>query len=204
MEEKNYTGIIPDHHTGKIIDTEETVELNSSEEARAFFQTVKSRLLQVNGWHQLAGALSATFQLVDPNGQEVNREVQQGDYFKIDIPGPGPSAGDGYDWVKVEEVQQVAEGEVESVGIRVRPAPSPLNQDKNVAHFYSPESTSNFTVTREGKKITVGIYDRNTKPNTEVDSVTDKLRDTTVGAGAVAAFSKVQWKNLATGLLKNP
>jgi hypothetical protein len=202
MEEKNYTGIIPDHHTGKIIDAVKTVELNSSEEAKTFFQTVKSRLLNVNNWHNLAGALSANFRLADPNGQEVDREVQQGDYFKIDIPGPGPSAGDGYDWVKVEEVKQVSEGEVESVGVRVRPTTSPLNENKDVAHFYSPESTSNFTVTREGNKITAGIYDRNTKPNKEAETVADKVRDTTVGAGAVAAFSKVQWKNLADGLLK--
>jgi hypothetical protein len=202
MEEKNYSGIIPGQYTGKVIDTEEQIELSSAEEAKAFFAIVKDRLLNVNNWEEIAGMASANFQLVDSGGQEVNRTVQKGDFFKIDIPGPGPVAGDGYDWVQVEALEEVSEGDVDSVGIRVRPTLSPLNNSQDVAHFYSPESTSSFTVTREGAKITAGIYDRNTKPNKTADTLADKARDMVVGAGAVTAFSKVQWKSLAEGLLK--
>lgn len=202
MEEKNYSGVVPDHYTGKIIDAVESIELHTPEEARSFFQEVKSRLLNVNNWKALAGAGSAAFQVVDSAGHEVDRPVQKGDYFKIDIPGPGPAAGDGYDWVKVEELEEVSHADVESVGIRVRPTLSPLNNSTDVAHFYSTESTSSFTVTREGARITAGIYDRNTKPNKEADTVVDKVRDIAVGSGAVTAFSKVQWKKLALGLLQ--
>ena len=201
MEEKNYSGIIPGQYTGKVIDTVEQIELNSSDEAKSFFEIVKSRLLDVNNWEQIAGKTSANFQLVDSGGQEVNRTVQQGDFFKIDVPGPGPVAGDGYDWVQVEALEEVSEEDVESVGIRVRPTLSPLNNSQDVAHFYSPESTSSFTVTREGTKVTAGIYDRNTKPNKTADTLADKARDVIVGAGAVTAFSKVQWKWLVEGLL---
>ncbi len=202
MEEKNQSGVIPPHHTGTVIDTVETIELADLPAAQAFFQTVKQRLLQVNKWHDVAGAASAEFQLVNERGDEVDRPVQKGDFFKIDIPGPGPSAGDGYDWVNVEEISEVKDGEIESVGIRVRPTLSPLNNSKDVAHFYSPESTSSFTVTREGTRITAGIYDRNTKPNQTPETLVDKIRDLAVGAGAVTAFSKMQWTGLAKGLLK--
>lgn len=202
MEEKNYTGVIPEHHDGKIIDVVQTVELETEEEARNFYQSARNHLLEVNGWHSLAGTLSAEFQLVDAQGQEVYRQVEEGDHFRIDIPGPGSTAGDGYDWVKVEQVRSVTQEDVESTGIRVRPVPSPLNAKEDVAHFYSSDSTSSFTVTREGRRVTVGIYDRNTKPNTDVHTVVDTIRDAAVGTTAVGAFSKIQWKSLADGILK--
>ena len=200
-EEKNYTGVIPGHEEGKVIDTVYSIELESNEAAKAFFVTVKNRLLDVNRWHDMAGIMSATFQLVDERGHEVDRPVQKGDYFKIDIPGPGSTSGEGYDWVQVEELKIISEENVESVGIRVRPAANPVNEKKDIAHFYSEESTSSFTVTRERNKITAGIYDRNTKPNTDGDTLVDKMRDAVTGTGAVSVFSNLQWKSLAKGLL---
>lgn len=202
MEEKNYSGVVPEHQTGKIIDTDADVSFESEDEARAFYHVAKDRLLQVNNWHQIAGTLSATFQLIDKEKNEVQRPVQKDDYFRIDIPGPGAPAGDGFDWVQVEDLNMVTEDHLESVGIRVRPVSSPINDKEDVAHFYSPESTSSFTVTREGTKITAAVYDRNTKPNDESNSIIDKIRNAVVGTGAVTAFSKIQWKGLVEGLLK--
>ncbi|HZF63478.1 MAG TPA: hypothetical protein VEZ55_03285 [Chitinophagaceae bacterium] len=202
MEEKNHSGVVPEHYTGKIIDTEESVDFENSEAAKQFFSVVKDRLIHVNKWNKIAGALSADFQLIDPQGVEVDRAVQRGDYFKIDIPGPGTLAGDGYDWVKVEEVEYADEPDVETVGIRVRPTTSPLNDKEGIAHFYSEESTSSFTVARKGNRITAGIYDRNTKRNKDAATIVDKIRDAAVGTGAVTAFSKMQWSGLAKGLLQ--
>lgn len=48
----------------------------------------------------------------------------------------------------------------------------------------------------------MGIYDRNTKANKDADNLVDKVRDAVVGNVGVAAFSSVQWKALADGLLK--
>jgi len=201
MEEKNYTGIVPEHHEGKIIDTESSVEFDTEEEAKHFYSQVKDKLVHVNLWHQVAGALSAKFQLVDEKGKEVDRPVQQGDHFKIDIPGPGTQSGEGYDWVKVEEVKEINDG-VESLGIRVRPCSNPLNEKADVAHFYSDSATSNFIVTREGTKVTASVYDRNTKPNDGAHNAIDTIRDKLVGTTAVSFFSKIQWSNLVKGLLK--
>jgi hypothetical protein len=202
MEEKNYTGVVPHQEKGVPIDTSATVELESMEAAKSFFETVKNRLLHVNNWHKIAGDLSAIFQLTDELGNEVEEEAKEGYYFKIDIPGPGPTAGKGYDWVKIEAIENILTPDVESVGIRVRPAPNPLNRKADIAHFYAEEATSNFTVTREGKKVTAAIYDRNTQPNNETASITDKIRDTIVGTASILLFSKLQWKSLTEGLLK--
>ena len=153
MKEKNYTGIIPEQQTGKAIDSETSLELDNVEEAKAFFNVVKTRLQDINNWHELAGSFSADFQLVNRDGLEVQRRAEKGDFFKIDIPGPGTESGDGYDWVQIEKIESTATPEVESYGLRVRPAKNPQNSREDIAHFYSSESTSSFTVTRESNKL---------------------------------------------------
>ncbi len=203
MDEKNYTGAIPPQQEGVPIDTSSEKEFDTVGEARTFFQTARTRLLDVNKWGEYAGGLSADFQLVDGSGNEVTGPVQKGYRFKIDIPGPGTQSGDGYDWVEVEALEEVTTDEVESLAIRVRPTEVSDSDQPDVAHFYSRDSTSTFTVTREGKKITVAIYDRNTKPNTEAESTLDKIRDAVVGAAGIISFSRIQWKSLAEGILND-
>lgn len=202
MRKKDYTGTVPGQHEGEKIDTESSVDLRTTEQAKLFFETAKNRLLDVNHWHELAGRLLANFQLTDEQGREVNRPVQQGDYFKIDIPGPGTKSGDGYDWVHVEAVDEINKPHIQSIAIRVRPTSNPQNASDKISHFYADEATSNFIVTREGSKITAAIYDRNLKPNKEAENFTDKARNTITGAGAITLFSKIQWKQLANGLVE--
>src|SRR5688572_33488230 len=112
MKDKK-SNIIPPQQTGKAIDAESTVELNEEREAQAFFSEVKNKLQNVNHWKDYAKNISAEFQLVDQSGSEVKRSVQKGDYFKIDIPGPGTTSGEGYDWLQVKEIEytKTTEGE---------------------------------------------------------------------------------------------
>lgn len=202
MKKKNNPVVIPRQRTGKSISVEESIEFESTAAAKDFFRVVKNRLLEINNWENLAGFGSASFQLVNSSGQEVDRPVQQGDFFKIDIPGPGPITGDGYDWVKVEELSETSDGEIENIGICVRPTLNPLDFREDIAHFYSSGSSSSFTATRECNKITVGIYDRNVEPNKSAETLIDKVRDAVVSAAAATAFSRIQWKRLAKGILK--
>ena len=201
-DEKNYTGIIPGHEEGAIITAESQVETENTELAQALFNTAKERLLDVNNWEHVAGELLARFQLTDAAGQEVAGPVREGYRFKLDIPGPGTQAGEGYDWVEVEAVETFTTGDVESVAIRVRPAPNPHTPEEEIAHFYSDESTSTFTVTREKNQVTAAVYDRNIKANTDSERLGDRLRNTLAGAVGIGVFSKVQWKNLTDGLIQ--
>ncbi|MDQ6815014.1 MAG: hypothetical protein M3040_14865 [Bacteroidota bacterium] len=202
MEEPNYTGLVPKQDKGVTMTSASAEEFADDAEAKSFFEVVKRRLLDVNRWHQLAGMASAAFQLIDSDGREVQRSAEKGDYFKIDIPGPGSAAGDGYDWVQVEEVKEFSQHDVDSVGLRARPSTNPLSKDESIAHFYSHESTSTFIVTRKKNKITATIYDRNTKPNTDSETIMDKVRHAAAGIGAILGGSKLQWKGLAKGLVK--
>ncbi|TDE14496.1 hypothetical protein [Dyadobacter psychrotolerans] len=202
MNNQNYTGIIPAQQEGDVINAESSVELADSKAAAELFETAKQRLLNVNGWHELAGRPLAHFYLTDATGEEISGPVSQGNYFKIDIPGPGTEAGNGFDWAKVEEVELYNWGDVESVGIRVRPAANPTGNDPTIAHFYDEESTSTFTVTREQNKLTARIIDRNIKTNSDSEKITDQIRNKVVGFIGMLSFSKVQWKSLADGLIE--
>jgi len=202
MKLRDYANIIQEHHTGKDTEAEASTELENDADAMNFYHTAKKRLLQVNQWHQLAGLISAKFQLTDANGEEINSEAVQGNYIRIDIPGPGSKEGDGYDWVLIEELREVAFENIQSIGFRVRPADNPKKDSEHTAHFYDKSSTSNFIVTRESHVVTASIIDRNLQPNDDTESVTDKIRHTVAGMAAISAFSKIQWQNLAEGLVK--
>ena len=78
-----------------------------------------------------------------------------------------------------------------------------LVKRNETAHFYSKEATSSFIITRENSKVISWIIDRNLLPNTESESLADKVRDVAVGVSAIAGFSKVQWQGLADGLIEN-
>ncbi|HEX2535591.1 MAG TPA: hypothetical protein VHK69_17735, partial [Chitinophagaceae bacterium] len=180
MEESKKDEVVPEQQSGAQTNTEEQVTLAGEAEARAFFQTVRSRLLSVNDWHRLAGALTADFVLTDERGHEVDRPVQEGDHFKIDIPGPGPVTGEGYDWVQVESVTEKQEGNREEIAVRVRPATNPTNDRSDIAHFFDADATSCFMAIREGNTVTAAVYGRNEHPNTHTETVTDKARNAAV------------------------
>ena len=202
MKQKDYTGIIPPQYTGTQIEVDATVELKDIDEARAFYIVAKSRLLQVNNWHHVAGIISARFQLIDAAGNEVDRHAAKNDYLKIDIPGPGSTEGGGYDWVMIEALYEVSDAENESIGFRVRPCKNPFENKNKIAHFYADEATSNFIVIREGTNVIAWVVDHNLMPNDDAGSLVDKIRDAAVGMGALTLFSKIQWQGLVDGIIK--
>lgn len=198
----NADSIVPGQHDGSETNTEASQTLPDATSARSFFEVVRQRLLNVNAWHDYAGAGTAGFQLTDEQGAAVQRTAQKGDHFQIDIPGPGPQTGEGYDWVRIEEIAEQHSDTEDSVAIRVRPATNPRNEKGDVAHFFTSEATSNFVVRRRGNTVTAAVYGRNEKPNTGAEALIDKARNTAVATGAISGFSKLQWKSLVTGLLQ--
>lgn len=192
---------IPEQTQGTAVNVEDSVLLSNTKEAKDFFEVVKARLLAINRWKEWAGTLSAGFQLTNEQGQEIDTFPRPGNYLKINIPAPGIVTGEGFDWVRIEDVKEEAGGNCEYVAIRVRPASSPQNLNKDVAHFYSDEATSNFIVQRRGTEVTAGVYGRNEKPNVEAETIIDKVRNAVVGTTAVSGFSALQWKALVSGLL---
>lgn len=202
MNPEKEPAIVPEQKTGKEIDATASILLANDTVAREYFTTAVNRLQTVSEWSSLAGDPSAEFTLTDPEGNIVDRPIQKGDYLKIKVPGPGNPGGEGFDWVTVEEIEIMSSEDMNRYAFRVRPARSPGQTQGDVAHFYSEDATSTFSITREKNVVTAAIFDRNTKPNTESDTIAGKVRDTLVGAAGIVAFSHIQWQNLVNGILK--
>jgi hypothetical protein len=193
---------IPSQEQGSEMDAVEKATFDTPAEASAFYQVAKDRLLNVNRWAEVSALPSSTFRLCDDSGAEVDRLVKDGDYFKIDIPGPGTSSGDGYDWVKVEHLQEEAINGTNVLSIRVRPAANPNSPDQDTAHFFKDSATSTFQVKRINREVFAEVHGRNEQPNTDTGHVTDTIRNTLVGTSAKVGFSFPQWKGLVAGLVK--
>lgn len=203
MKQRDVIKIIPEQFKGQELEVEASQVLNDETAAQTLYEAARKKLLDVNNWNKIAGAITAQFQIIDEKGEEVTREVKKGDYLRINIPGPGSKEGDGYDWVLVEELKEINNGSLQSIGFRVRPNENPFSEKNETAHFYSKEATSSFIIIRENSKLISWIVDRNLLPNTESGSLVDKVRDVVVGVSAIAAFSNVQWQGLADGLIEN-
>jgi len=196
--------IIPKQKKGNKSDNSSTIKWTTNQEANVHFRRASHRLLDVNNWEKICdGIMKAKFILCDITGKKVNRLAKEHDYFKIDIPGPGSVEGDGYDWVQIESIATNADKKNDSdlISVSVRPASSPQNDKKSIAHFFSDEATTTFLVKRSGKMLTAEIHGRNEKPNVLTENIIGSVRNKIIAKAAMISFSDVQWKQLVIGLL---
>lgn len=203
-EVKNKQIPLPEEEEGSQKDIDAKQEMSTIEEAKQLFTDAKNRLLQVNNWDKICGQGSAKFEVTDENGNKAEGVPKVGYHFKIDIPAPGTKTGEGFDWVKVEAIEQNedADNDNEFILMRVRPSSNPLAANDEIAHFFSDKATSNFLVMREKKVVTAAVLGRNEVANTEIKvSFFDKIRNAIVGIGAAGGLSNPQWKSLVNGLL---
>ncbi|RAJ00287.1 hypothetical protein LX64_03989 [Chitinophaga skermanii] len=193
-------------HRGGFSNTTTTRQLPSNDIAIKLYNKAMERLLQVNNWGRISGKLSARFKLIDRNGKPVQRLAQEGDLIRIDLPAPGTIAGKGFDWVVIEKIQSQSKGGVNSIAMRVRPAPPAdghPQQHEPVAHFFQKYATSTFMVYRQYKSLTAGVFGRNEVPNVTSHRFIDQVRNFFVSITAILGLSKFQWKSLINGFLKN-
>ena len=194
--------LVPQQQTGDKMDAKSEMVLANTADAIVFYQVVKGRLLHVNNWDEVCGTSATTFQLTLPDGTETD-QLKVGNLIKIDIPGPGTSAGDGYDWVHVEQIETGKPNDLQEwVGFTVRPCHSPLHPKMGVAHFYSDIATSTFIVGRNGKTVWAEMHGRNEVSNADTEKLFDGLRNAMVGWTAKIGLSYPQWKLLVDGLVK--
>ena len=194
---------VPEQVKGGNSDTYQSTKFKTTDEARAFFKIAKNRLLDVSRWHELSGLGSATFALVDGSGKKVRRLAREGDYLRIDIPGPGSKTGDGYDWVRLEtiETKNITDNDYEELSMRARPAKNPKENSSETAHFFQDDASSTFVVARGNNIVQAEIHGRNELPNVHNETKLDKLRNAVMSVAAILGFSKFQWKKLAKGIV---
>lgn len=172
-------------------------------EAILFYRTAKMRLLDVNRWAEICKSSMTSFQLTDSEGSNTS-DLVEGSLIKINIPGPGPSVGNGFDWVGVEKVGHQSETDMDEwFGFRVRPIANPAEAATNPAHFFTSDATSTFLVKRVGNSVFAEVHGRNESANNEQLGMLDNLRNTIVGGAAKIGLSYPQWKLLVEGVVRN-
>ena len=196
-------GLVPQQAKGAKSDTCQSVDFKSKEEAISFYGIAKMRLQDVSNWHKLCGLVSATFTMIDSSGNKIRRLIKEGDYIRIDIPGPGSKIGHGFDWVRIEAVTAHHDPikDIDQIALRVRPAKNPKEKVNGTAHFFKKDATSTFMVVREMNKVTAEIHGRNELPNIKQVVKMDSIRNTLIAIGAMIGLSKWQWSNLAKGIV---
>lgn len=200
------THAIPPQLTGNSTNDCESIILPSTDEARLLFERAMNRLLSVNQWKDLSGTASASFQLVNKAGRPQDRLAMPGDYIRINIPGPGNSEGDGFDWVMVEDIREqiyVPDASFSFI-MCVRPASRPGQEKKRISHFFKQYATSSFMVELKGREVKAGVYGRNEVPNTGARHLWGKIRNLFTAVAAMLGYSHFQWKKLVNGILKTP
>ncbi|WP_099371246.1 hypothetical protein [Sphingobacterium sp. 1.A.5] len=194
---------IPAQHNGKKMDIEDSVEFENEILAKNFFLEAKGRLININNWYEIAELPASTFEHLDVFGKHSNEEPQEGDYIKIDIPGPGLKSTGGYDYVQLEQISESSDSGHDLITITVRPSSKPnAEDDHETKHFFKNMASSTFQVKRDGKTVEANYYGRNEMMNLQLDSFMDRLRNLFVALGAKMGASFPQWKALIKGILK--
>jgi len=193
----------PAQQKGKFVDEEHFEEEATIEEAIVTYNRACARMLNPPVWEQLTGGKNVSFKLATTSQDEVQRLAQVDDYFKIDLPGPGSATGEGYDWVKVETVEENTATDAEdSLAMRLRACSNPHNPAEGVAHFFNEDATSTFIVRRKGLRVSFSYHGRNEVSNTSEVPVLDKMRNAVVALGAEAGLSAVFWSGLVKAMLQ--
>lgn len=179
------------------------IELSSVEDAKAHYQIVKGRFLDINSWELFAGEEKAEFSLRDENGELSLEKPQVGHYVSIKIPLLHNSDDEGLDWVKVEVCEEFISDEEESFYIRLRPTSKPGDFETKITHFLNDDATSNFISRRNSSKIIAEVIARNEVPNFKDKTIVEKIRNKVVAVGSMLIGSKIQWEGLTKGLIKD-
>ncbi|HMJ70805.1 MAG TPA: hypothetical protein VK508_18010 [Cyclobacteriaceae bacterium] len=176
--------ITPAESTGKVIDASSTREFRTVTDAKTFFTVASERLRKVSEWHKIAGKLLAKFELADHEGREADRSPVEGDYLKIDFPGPGSVQERGHDWVRIEAIDYNQTEDSDEYTFRVRPTQPPVGKTSETEHFYSPEATITFVIRRSQERVSAEVHDRKA-----------------TGIADLMTFSEIQWRSLTDGLI---
>jgi len=191
--------LLPDQIEGTQLDVSEVRTFSSLTQAQQCFNIAAKKLLDVNNWGKISGL--SDFQLHDQTGSPLFRLAREGDFIRINIPGPGPRSGDGFDWVIVEKIQHENDGDVDFILMQVRPSINPTRDEKTIAHFLNSKATSSFIIRRNRIKVHAEEHARNEKANIAEGGFMDKGRNLIVGLAAKLGLSYPQWKLLVKSFL---
>ncbi|MBS2033897.1 hypothetical protein JST97_02865 [bacterium] len=164
------------------------------QQAREQFERSKASLLNPNQWKELGPTIGAAgFKLFCDDRRKLKQGPPEvGDFLKIRLPDLGPAV-----WCRIERLDQQAD----SVDLVVRPSPDPLDQDPDVAHFFSERTTNHFQLVRDGNRVFSRVIGRDEALNDSGDWG-ERLLSALRLKGAWLGAKKPQWRAFTRKLLQ--
>ena len=166
------------------------------ETAKLEFAKAKKKLFDVNAWSSIPGIGNANFTLHTPAGVRIGTgTATNGDFIKIDLPGPVP-----YYWVEVLNIKE----EEDLAEFTVKPSHDPSQSEKREVtdHFFHEEARSTFRVQRRDNEIVAAEIGTGEEVNNEGREAGKRaVVNTVVAESGWAFFQKNQWKNLTDYLV---
>jgi len=177
----------------------------SAEQAKVIFTQACHYMSNPFEWHELT-ELPARFRPASDNELEYFCPVTEGNYFRIEIAGSEGYTGSGYDWVKVETVEDNRNPEYdrESFGMTLRTCSNPFRGSLANARFFKSLATSSFLVQRHGKLTTASYHGRNEVSASQAGNILDNMRNAFVAIGAEAGMTDAVWSRLLKAFLAKP
>jgi len=193
---------IPTQEEGRKMDAMECLEFQSLLEAETFYNILQERLFTINNWYKIAKLPMASFNYLDSSGLPNTDKPKIGGYLRINIPSPGLPSTDGYDYVRITNIDQTDNRKHQIVTITLSPSENPLSEEKETTqHFFKNIASSTIQIQRIDKKVFANYFGRNEVINLEVNTLPDKIRNLIIGVGAKLGASFPQWKSLLKGLM---
>lgn len=205
---KLLTHIIPKQNRGAETKAIARKKCTTERQAIDLFRIAAARLMDINNWGDFASKLSAHFSLTDNNGVTIcNKTPEAGNLIRIQLPGPPNIDGSGYDWVRIEKIEEEKDKfrKRDCIQLQVRPVENPFDKKKETqAHLYTIDATSTFAVIRKNKTVWVFELGRHELVNNHAESFVNKVRNLFVSIAAFIGLSTSQWKLLINGILTYP
>lgn len=183
---------------GSFHDSFEIKNFNSINECNLFFKNLQKVFLNINCWENFFHRTS-TFQVTDSFGNDKFSRIAIGDFVKIKIPGPKSKFGEGFDWVKISEVEFHFSAECEYFCMVLSPSNKPGSDV--TSHFFQSCAKNYFTIKNYGHLITAEVHGRNEILNYKDLPIWDQCRNFLTANGGIFGFSKIHWKQWCVNIL---
>lgn len=189
---------IPRQVNGQSHDTVDMYCFNTPQEARNFYPIAKQRLLSVNNWHKVMQHRKPVFTLYDETGKQQDGPPEVGDFIRIDLAGPGNPSGQGYDWVRITQLEERTD---DFISMKLSPAPSPISKTRSSAHFYQEQASNTLVLRIIHNCIYAEAHGRNELKNITDGQLLARGRNLIVAFMAKLGVGNIQWKQLTKGIV---
>ena len=189
----------PDAQTGRISQrTEKSKNYATEAAAKESFRNQAEGLLRPDGWNNytagMGNALAPKWHHLDSNGKPVknNPQLQKGDVFQIQVPGPDF-------FVRADRVNK-GKDNVQFTLVPCGDPNAPANA--KTAHFFTDESSRTFMLQRDGKEVRFVTEGNNEKLNVGGQSGYKAPVNAVVGTGIMGGVGEGYWNGFGNEVLK--